>query len=588
MSSFPGQSTYAASDEAELANKYSCVSAELVINNELIRIERRWQEAGAKSKVFVEDEPLSAKDFQQWLLEKLSIPLLNFPKGNPMSGQTWPELSFRILLRHIYRQQRFWSGIADQQPEGEQHASILQFLGLAERVYSPEYGELISLRMQVEKLKSRRENFGQTMDELASDLIGDKQVVKVTPVKVQESIQRLTSDIDGLQNERNNILARESKNALPPEKQSYIASLGELRAQALVDLEELRRKFKATFSRAEEIARYTLELEDEAVRLGRAEDAGMILSDLKVTHCPACDQAVDSHHVNPDECFLCHQQLPDIINMKELGVARLQFEGDRLLGELKESKDLLGALRKETSNQQEAIENWENSLRQLDQQLAPAREAVAALAQEDVSAIDVAIGQCNERINQLRRVASALEVGTNLSAKIDELERLIAPLQQKVENLLDATDFEARATLLEDGMNNYLNALNQYRPDVWRHNPVTIDLSKSSISFKVGRRRWNSVLGGTDTLYFLMAYHYGLLSLSNQKACHYPGLSIIDLPGEFLGEAIEDKENFIVQPFIDLVSQENYDGAQLVMTGASFSGLKGAHIQQLTHVHVAK
>ena len=42
------------------------------------------------------------------------------------------------------------------------------------------------------------------------------------------------------------------------------------------------------------------------------------------------------------------------------------------------------------------------------------------------------------------------------------------------------------------------------------------------------------VLGGSDTLYFLMAYHYGLLSLSVKQGCHHPGISIIDLPGPFL------------------------------------------------------
>lgn len=57
--------------------------------------------------------------------------------------------------------------------------------------------------------------------------------------------------------------------------------------------------------------------------------------------------------------------------------------------------------------------------------------------------------------------------------------------------------------------------------------------------------------------------------------CHYPGLTIVDVPGDFLGEAISDKENFIVQPFIDLLATEAFDGAQLIITGASFEGLQG-------------
>jgi hypothetical protein len=84
-----------------------------------------------------------------------------------------------------------------------------------------------------------------------------------------------------------------------------------------------------------------------------------------------------------------------------------------------------------------------------------------------------------------------------------------------------------------------------------------------------------------------MAYQYGLLSLSPVPSMHYPGLAIIDVPGEFLGEEVKDSENFIVQPFIDLLAQESFDGAQLIITGASFDGLQGVQVQRLTHVHVA-
>jgi hypothetical protein len=59
------------------------------------------------------------------------------------------------------------------------------------------------------------------------------------------------------------------------------------------------------------------------------------------------------------------------------------------------------------------------------------------------------------------------------------------------------------------------------------------------------------------------------------------------MPAEFLGESVEDKENFIVQPFIDLLAQESFEGAQLIVTGASFSGLQGASRQELTKVHVS-
>jgi hypothetical protein len=129
--------------------------------------------------------------------------------------------------------------------------------------------------------------------------------------------------------------------------------------------------------------------------------------------------------------------------------------------------------------------------------------------------------------------------------------------------------------------------LNVQRPDTWKHSAVEIDMSRSSTTFRVGRKRWQGALGGTDSLYFLMAYQYGLLSLSPIPGMHYPGLSIIDVPGEFSGEEVKDSENFIVQPFIDLLARKAFEGAQLIITGASFAGLTGVHVQKQTHVHVA-
>jgi hypothetical protein len=140
-----GANPFESDIDEHLAIKYGGASAVMRVADDTLHVERKWDELGAKSKVFVNGVPMSSQDFQRMLLEKLNIPLLHFPKGSPYSGQTWPELSFRMLLRHIFRQQRFWTDIADKQPEGEQHACLLQFLGLAESVFSDEYGELIRL-----------------------------------------------------------------------------------------------------------------------------------------------------------------------------------------------------------------------------------------------------------------------------------------------------------------------------------------------------------------------------------------------------------------------------------------------------------
>jgi hypothetical protein len=584
----PGENPFEGAEETGLAEKYESAAATLFIGDESIRIERRWRESGSKGKVFVNGQGMAARDFQHWLLEKLHIPLLNFPKGNPMSGQTWPELSFRMLLRHVYRQQRFWGDIADQQPESEQHSCILQFLGLAERLFTEDFGKLIKLKMKVESLRTQREQYGQTLGELARDVLsGSGLSVGVSKTTVDSAQARLSQTIDVLRAKRIMALTNARDKAIPVGQRGRVSQLAERRAEIVGELEDLRNKAMSTIERLSELRQYHKDLTNELERMDRAEDAGTVLSDLKITHCPACDQPVLMNDDPSSKCFLCHQDILDQPLLEELGAVRLRFERDRLAGEHKEADQLLRILERESEKLNRDLISAEEELHNVEGQLAPARQSVGALAQDEISAIDTELGEISERQRQLNRIQDALEVGRGITDKILEIEKEISPLHDRVEETVRATDFDAASAELEEGMNAYLNAINILRPGVWRHSSIGISVMRSGFNIRVGRRGWRAALGGTDTLYFLMAYHYGLLSLSDKAGRHYPGISIIDVPGEFSGEAVEDKENFIIQPFIELLGMEEYKGMQLIVTGASFAGLEGAHRETLTHVHVA-
>jgi hypothetical protein len=99
----------------------------------------------------------------------------------------------------------------------------------------------------------------------------------------------------------------------------------------------------------------------------------------------------------------------------------------------------------------------------------------------------------------------------------------------------------------------------------------------------VGDGRWDRKLGGTLSLYFLLAYHYALLRLTAMPECRYPGLCLIDFPAE-LPDAIVDEENFLVIPFIELLGREDMKGTQLIIAGTGFIGLDGVHRQLLHQV----
>jgi hypothetical protein len=584
----PGNNPFEGATETGLADKYVSAGANLRIGEALYRVERRWQESGAKTKVFIDGKGLNPSEFQEWLLQQLGVPLLHFPRGNPMSGQTWPELSFRMLFRHMYRQQRFWGDLADKQPEAEQVACVLQFLGVAERLYTEDYAQLIAKKMEIERLRGRRDQYNETLGDIARDILSEPSVsVTLTMAGVKKAKESVGAEIERLRENRIAMIEKARDMAVPPQERSRVSRLAERRAQLIAILEKTRRTIDESSERLSDLKTYSNDLTEELSRMNRAADAGSILADLKITHCPACDQIVANDGVDHEHCFLCHQSVQEEPMLEELGSARLQFEQNRLNGELKETVELTGVLDRELAALASEVKLREEELTTIEDELVPARSNVGALVQTEVSEIDMALGKAGERIRQIDRVLAALDLGKNLTEKISALQNEIGPLQDRVEAMIESIDFRAAASALEDGMNDYLNEINSIRPGSWKHSAVTITLSRSKLDIRVGQRRWQQALGGTDTLYFLMAYQFGLLTLFDKNGAHYPGLSIIDLPGEFSGEEIEDKENFILQPFIDLVGSESYLGSQVIITGASFKGLEGVSRLALNEVHVS-
>ena len=79
----------------------------------------------------------------------------------------------------------------------------------------------------------------------------------------------------------------------------------------------------------------------------------------------------------------------------------------------------------------------------------------------------------------------------------------------------------------------------------------------------------------------------GLFTLMDHEPTRMSGFTMIDFPADFAGTKIGDSEDFVVQPFIDLLAQEGYESRQLIVTGASFSSLSGVNRIDLREPHVS-
>lgn len=97
-------------------------------------------------------------------------------------------------------------------------------------------------------------------------------------------------------------------------------------------------------SRLADVGAFQKQVDSEISRLERAQKAGDVLANLKVTHCPACDQEVKKPLVAGAECYLCGQDTTTGSSATKEPLKRLEFELDQLKGERKENTELLESL----------------------------------------------------------------------------------------------------------------------------------------------------------------------------------------------------------------------------------------------------
>ncbi|MEX0806587.1 MAG: hypothetical protein WD688_25210 [Candidatus Binatia bacterium] len=339
-------------------------------------------------------------------------------------------------------------------------------------------------------------------------------------------------------------------------------------------------------ARLRDILDFRSDVEAELERLERARVSGKVFSGLRITHCPACDQAITGSNDEGAECFLCRRLLPGNLGDTETGGKRLEIAIRHLRTEREEASRLIAELegrrRELTREARKAAER----IGELNSDLDRVRRPAAAILPPELAELDVQAGRLEERRKQWERIRQALKRREQLASEIQSLQARVEKLNEEVESQAESVDFETAADLLCDGMNDYLNRLNEARAGAWSQDEVSLRLNEKKFSFNIGGERWDRKLGGTLTLYFLLAYQYGLLRLTRETACNYPGFTVLDMPAELPDvESVADLENFVLVPFVRLLSQKEMKNAQVIVAGSSFAGLEGVHRVALEHVY---
>ena len=570
-----------------VASKYTSIRGMLTVAGESLEVERRWDSSTPKSRIFVNGEATNIKEFLLDLHHRLDIPLLHYPQGNPLGPRTWPELGWRSLFRHMYRRQLLWGDIADKQPESEQHACILQFCGLAEKLFSDEYGKLVGAQKRIIELQAQKDHFLDTLSRVSKDLLSAEEInVGLTPESLDSARNRVLLEIEQLLAERQAILVEltaKVKSTLAPstDMPERMEELMEELSDHEGHSEMLRVAMERNQSRLAELEVYRTSVEQEAGRLERAIKAGNLLADLKVTHCPACDQAVVPQSES-STCYLCHRPMPQ--ESASTSATRLEMEIGQTKAILQEATEMIAVLTKDKERLETDLVRATSQIAKIRSMLRPVRMAASSLLPPEIALLDMKIGQRQEQITQIDRVAKSLTYREVLAHEITVIQQEISTLEMEVSRQGGLLDFDKASTQLRDGMVTYLNAISQRVPTAWTQKEPRVALDDRKARFLVGNRKWDTQLGGTLSLYFLLAYHYALMTLSKIDSCHFPGFLALDFPAELDGASTRDTENFAIEPFVDLLTSEEFQSCQIIVTGSAFEGLKGTNRIEFTKV----
>ncbi|MCW8929986.1 MAG: hypothetical protein OQL19_07105 [Gammaproteobacteria bacterium] len=563
--------------DEELVKKYEGIKATIHIGEKEYTIERNWKTPGAKTKTFVDGEPHSVKEFSRFMLEELEIPLVTVPSGNPYADRTWPELSFRDVFRHMYKQERMWSDVVEKQNEVVRSAVLLQFFKKAKSVYSDEYGELVSKQKQRDKIEAQKAVYSNILQNVAVELVKDPGMsVAITADSLGNSKKILEEKIKEVEKKKNAWLEKHTAN-LEDKKLVDFDTVGKNIRKLMNQLDALIRDKMENDNRVKELKTYEKTLNDELSRFNRATDAARVLSDLKITHCPACDQEVPQNRHVQNICNLCGQEEHGDADVGSSG-KRIFFEKAQIKEELKELGLQIKELDSNIISIDSKIEDLKGSLNTEQMKLRNVEALSVIGLPPEIAALDMKLGSFAEKMEQLMRVGSSLKERERYDSDIEKLDEQIVVLEKEIKELAPNVNYSELSDTLSDKMNTYINAVNIDDISRWKTGRVTANLKRDSFKMLLDNQAWTVKAGGTKNYVIQLAYHYAVLSLSKEEEFDFPGLLIIDFPPHFAkADDLKGSENYLLRPFIELCSERGMSDTQVIVAGRAFEGLKGAN-----------
>ncbi|KAB8178338.1 hypothetical protein [Microbispora catharanthi] len=513
-----------------VADEYVEISLVVALNGTIRRIRRNLRRPNI-GKVFVDDIELSAAAFSGFIMNELGWPSINIPKGiSALTASEVIPLTFRSVLRHIYRNEDSWTSFANQEHEYLRRAVISLLLGFARERYETNEFELNQARKRLTEAQAVQRDVNSSTDRAVEAISTQLGIPVVHDVgELSRAQNELGAELDRAYARRTQLASEidsligntSSANSDTPGYDRTLASQYEeaskllrLAAEDVVNLEQLHAEYTSSHAMVTaELARM-----DRLIASVEAFDA------LPVRVCPACEQAVDPRRPHAlDACYLCTQPVTEDLRQR-----RAELEKRTLSAEASELAEAIAR----TSRDLQVARDRESHLRREHERLAKLlnEERAILLAPFLGSLEDLAsqIARLEQRLTTFPAIRQILSRKVEAASAVDTIADEIAILTRNAEksphSRISPVD---RCALLADRMNEFLEP---FRDRGWVDGAVTV--SADDLTFFVGTRPWDQQLGAEARVLFFLAYSRALLFLDSDIGadCCHPGFLMLDNP----------------------------------------------------------
>lgn len=548
---------------AAVSDEYIEVSTAIRLNGHPYNLTRLLQH-GRMNKVYVDGDELTDADFSDWILRELGWPNLRIPKGlHPATASELMPLSFRSLLRHVYRNEESWTSFANKEQEFIRRGVVSMFLGFARSRYDNKDFAVAQAKRRLAVAQAvERDVQDSTLQAVTA--ISERLRIPVarTLDQVAAAREEVTSQLDGVRQRRHE-LTREINSILhggtstTETAAGYDASLTSVYEDISKRLQLAVDEVVALEQLSSEHAYSAQTVTSEVTRMERLIASVEIFDALPVRLCPACEQRVDPHREHgEDACYLCFQPVNDDQRRR-----RAQVEIRSLKSELTDLDDVTARTAADLQAARTRRDDLQDVQTRLAHRINEQRAAQLAPFMATLEHLAAQIAQLEQKMTAFPAIEEILQRRAVASQAVIAAQQAVDALAQDPAAVAVATLTSVeRCALFAERMNEFLH---RYRERGWVKGAITIN--DSDLTFYVGTRPWDQALGAETKVLFFLAYSYATLFLASdldeEAAC--PGLLLLDNPyQQGIGTTVVD------DVLRDLAYAAQTTGTQVISTQA--------------------